>query len=194
MRITGRTKMKAYEKIQPILKLSDTDFQKEIKNFAVPQKIGFIPVTTLSDITIGQVFSIWDCKDDNELLKNTIKIFITNKWWKKIIYKLLYRNEINLPLIDFTRLVVYTGEVVKITSDLFQSCKTIKTDDRIDAILKKYKGSHQDVIAQFCNSYPSYTILQAMEVGWYDVYLCIKSRTTKTNIDIEISQLKPKEK
>lgn len=192
MRITGRTKMKAYDKLQYVLKVSDIDFQEEVKKFNVPTKIGFIPITKLDAIPIDSIFKIWDCKDNNELLENTINIFLTNKWWKKLLYKVLYFNEKRLPLIDFTRLVIYTSEVVKITSDYFQSCKTIETDARHKAILEKYQGSHLNLISRFCEAFPAYTIDSALKVSWVDIYLCIKAQTDSTNIQIEVSQLEPK--
>ncbi len=191
MRITGRTKMSAYKRLQYALKVSDIDFQAEVKKFEVPTKIGFIPITKMEEIPIKKIIDIWDCKDNNDLMKNTIEIFLTNNWWKKLLYKVFYFNEKRLPLIDFTRLLLHTSDIVKITSDYFKSCKTIETDPRHKAILEKYQGSHLNLISRFCEAFPAYTMEMALKVSWVDIYLCIKAQTDKTNIDIEVAQLEP---
>lgn len=192
MKITAKTKMKAFDKLNVILPLSDVSLMDEIKKFSVPKWIKLLKITDIGDISIKNVLDLWDCKDDSELLKLTIDIFLRNTWYKKILYRLLIWNEKSLPLIDFTRLIIYSSEIVQITANHFKTCKTISTDSRVDDILKKYTGDQMDIIIRFCKLFPSYTVEKALKVGWYDVYLAFKSESKDINIQIEVSQLKPK--
>lgn len=189
MIITKKTKMKAFDKLQHILDVSNVDLKKEIKDFPIPKRIGLVNVTDIGDIPIKKIFDIWDCKDNNDLLKTTIDIFLKNTFWKKILFYLQYFNEKRLPLIDFTRLVIYSGEVSELSAKKFQSCKVLSTDKRIDDIVSKYQGDKMDMIIKFCKLFPAYTVKTALEVGWHDIYLAFKSETKDTNIQIEISKL-----
>lgn len=192
MKITSKTKMKAFGRLKILLPLSEVALMDEIKKFSVPKRIKLLKVTQIGDISIDQVFHLWDCKDDEALLQLTLDIFLKNTWYKKILYKLLIWDEKSLPLIDFTRLIIYASEIVEITANHFKSCKTISTDTRVDDILKKYSGDQMDMIIRWCKLFPSYTVDQALKVGWYDIYLAFKSESKDINIQIEISQLKPK--
>lgn len=192
MIITKKTKMRAFDTLQHILDVSNVDLQKEIKEFPIPKKIGLIAVADIGDIPIKHIFDIWDCSDNNELLKTTTAVFLKNTFWKKIIYKIQFFNEKRLPLVDFTRLVIYASEVSELSAKKFKSCKVLSTDKRIDDIVSKYQGDKMDMIIKFCKLFPAYTVKTAMEVGWHDIYLAFKSETKDTNIQIEISKLEHK--
>lgn len=192
MIITKKTKMRAFDTLQYLLDVSNVDLQKEIKEFDVPKRIGLVNVTDIGDIPIKHIFDIWDCSDNNELLKVTTEIFLKNTFWKKILYKIQFFNEKRLPLIDFTRLVIYASEVSELSAKKFKSCKVLSTDKRIDEIVSKYQGDKMDMIMKFCKLFPAYTVKTAMDVGWHDIYLAFKSETKDTNIQIEISKLEHK--
>lgn len=190
MRITSKTRMYVYKRLQTLLNVSDVNIQDEIKKYDVPKQIGFIKVTDINDIPIGKMFEIWELKTNEELISKTIEVFLKNTLWKKILFKLNFFNEKYLPLIDFMRLVIYTNEVSELVATYFKSCKVITVDKRYEAIYEKYKGEYIDVIINFCKIFPSYTIEQALKVSWVDIYQTVKANTKDINIQIEISQLK----
>lgn len=191
MIIKSKTKMKDVTRAAYLSKYSQTKFIDEIKKFEVPKRLSLIKVTNIQSISMSDMFQIWDVKDNNKLMELTKRIFICNKWYKKLLYKIIYRNENNLPLIDFTRLIIQTEEIGTTAAKLFSNLKVISTDERVDAILKKYKGDKMDMIARFCRMFPAYTVKTAMQVSWYDIYLAFKTETKDNNIQIEISKLKP---
>lgn len=191
MTITNRTKMSAMTRLGYLLKYSKVDFIEEIKKYVVPARIKLIKIAPIQSISIGDMFRIWDVKDNNDLMNLSIKLFLCNTVYKKILFKLLFINEKNLPLIDFTRLIIHTKETGEKAAEMFQSLKIITTDERVEGILKKYKGSTSDMIARYCKLYPAHTQQSAMKVSWYDVYMAFKTDTISKNIDIEIAQLKP---
>lgn len=181
-----------YDKIKYILPLSDTNITSEISAFAVPKKIGLIKVSDIYSVTINDIFKLWDCTDENKLLQLTLDIFLLDKWYKKVLYKLQYFKAERLPLIDFTRLIIQSGDLSKLAAEKFASCKVNYDDERYESILKKYSGNQVDLIRRFCNLMPAYTIEQALKMTWYDIYLVFKSDANSQNIQLEISKLEPK--
>lgn len=192
MNITSKSRMRMYDKIKYILPLSDTNITSEISAFAVPKKIGLIKVSDIYSVTINDIFKLWDCTDENKLLQLTLDIFLLDKWYKKVLYKLQYFKAERLPLIDFTRLIIQSGDLSKLAAEKFASCKVNYDDERYESILKKYSGNQVDLIRRFCNLMPAYTIEQALKMTWYDIYLVFKSDANSQNIQLEISKLEPK--
>jgi hypothetical protein len=191
MIINAKTKMSKMSKVSFLLKYSDIKFIDEIKKFKVVDKFKFLKVANQYTISIGDMFQIWDVKDNNQLMSLTIKCFLKDTRIKKFLFWLLYIEEKNLPLIDFTRLIIHTQETGELAAKYFQSLKVLSTDERIDEILNKYKGDPMDMISRFCKMFPAYTIKEALKMSWYDVYLAFKTSTKDNNIQIEISKLKP---
>ena len=191
MIINAKTKMNKMSKVSFLLKYSEVKFIEEIKKFKVPAKFKSLKVANPYSIAIGDMFQIWDVKDNNQLMALALKCFLKDTKLKRLLFWLQYRKAENLPLIDFTRLIVHTQETGEMAAKYFASCKTLSTDERIDEILKKYKGDPMDMISRFCKMFPAYTVKEAMKVSWYDVYLAFQTSTKDNNIQIEISKLKP---
>lgn len=181
--------MKAINRANILLKYSDIDFVSQLKKFKVSKRINWLRVVNYTELSIGDVIKIWDISNNNQLIEVTKQIFLLNTWYKRLYYRIFVRNDENLKLIDFSRLVINTQDVGEHVAKKFESIKPLYSDERIKDIAAKYKGESSDMIARFCKLYPAYTIETAMKVGWYDVYLAFKNDTQQNNIQVEYSKL-----
>ena len=191
MIITKNTRMSKYNVLQYILPISQTDLYKECGAFDLPKKIGWCKITELQDVPIKYLFQLWDIKNDNaELLRLTKLVFLRNTFIKRGLYFLSIGHENRLPLIDFTRLLIHTEYLVKLSVEKFNSCKIIEVDSRATNIYDKYKGNRVSMLIRYCKMFPM-TMEQAMNVSWHDMYLAFKADSDSINANIEISQLEP---
>jgi len=172
--------MKEFPRLNFIIKNSDDDFLAKVKAFDVPKELNEINVKEYTDISIDDMLDIWDVSTEQGLYKMTAKAFLN-----------LPETEIpELPLIDFIRLTQYTEEVSLSVGNLFKSLHREPEDIRISDILKNHPGDHFDIIARFCELFPSYTLEQAKDLSWVIIYKSFKKKTVEYDIELEKSKLK----
>jgi len=179
MKITAKHKMKDLPVIMHIVNNSKVDLMTEIMRFDVPKKINGCEVIDFQSISINDMLSIWDIKDQKDLIELTANIFLG----------LEPESIPELPLIDFLRLTKHTEEKGAYAAKLFQSLHREPKDKRISNILAKYKGSKFDIISRFCEQFPAYTLEQAKEREWVKIYLAFEAKTKRNDIQTEINEL-----
>jgi hypothetical protein len=181
MTITGKTKMKDYDRIKPILRLA-LDFEAKVRTFAVPKRIGKVEIKVNRQIQIQHLMQLWNVKEEQQLFELTAKAYGLN------VSKI---NE--YPLIDFLRLVYDAKDAVDESVKLFETLKRTNKNEKIQAILDKYKSSPLGMLDRFVlRSNGAYNHDQAAECSWYIVYEAFNMDTQKYDIDLEINEaMKP---
>ncbi len=174
--------MSEFWRLNILLQFSNIDFKEKIMSFEVPSKISWCEVKNEQEFTINEIFNIWDLKDSKELPDMVYNIML-----KKRLIKVPLKY---MPLIDFTRLIFELIEIGERVKKHFDSIKVKPKDPRISEIAKKYSGDNMDFIARFCNMFPTYTIQEALNLSWVDIFLAFKSDAKDALINREILELK----
>ena len=188
MKITRRHKIKHLYAIDPVLKCSNQKLEEEIMRFQCPKKIGLMTVKKENKISIGQMLKIWDIKTEADLFEQTIQTMLLYNRFNKLYYKLFIRKHINLPLIDYTRLVKEVQLIAKKAGDAFKTLEREPKDPKKKAIYAKYKGDKFDFIARFCEIAPAYTYDEAFDVSWVTVFQAFRRQVKQDDINEEIQE------
>lgn len=194
MIITGKTKMRDLQRANILIKYSDIDLAAQVRKYKVENRIAGMKVADIYSLSMGEVIDIWNIQNETDLLNTTKHVFLLNSKLNRFIYRIFVRKDENLPLIDFSRLLIHTQEVGEAIANKFSEIKPIYSDDRIKDIVAKYKSTADEMILRFCKLYPAYNFKTARNLCWYDIYMAFANDTKNQNIQVEYSRLKPLEK
>lgn len=174
--------------MQPVLECSKMKLEDEIMRFECPKRIGMMKVRKESKIPIGEMLKIWDIKDGKALIEQAVETMLLYNRFNRFYYKLFIRKNINLPLIDFTRLTKEVELIAKKAGEAFKTLEREPKDPKKKAIYAKYKGDKFDFIARFCEIAPAYTYDDAFNVSWVTVFQAFRRRTKQDDINEEIQE------
>ena len=194
MIITGKTKMRDLQRANVLIKYSDIDLAAQVRKYKVEKQIAGMKVADIYSLSMGDVIDIWNIQNETDLLNTTKHVFLLNSKLNRFIYRIFVRKDENLPLIDFSRLLIHTQETGEFIAAKFAEIKPIYSDDRIKDIVAKYKSTADEMILRFCKLYPAYNFKTARNLCWYDIYMAFANDTKNQNIQVEYSRLKPLEK
>lgn len=140
MVITSKTKVKELPKIEALLKCSDTDFLEEVKKFDLPESVGKYKVKGGYDVSFEDITKFWECKADNEFVKQVAESYLGIKSEKELL---------NLPLIDFTRLTIHAKDIVFECSERLKAIKREPTLEEKQAGIDEMTGSEFKLVRHF---------------------------------------------
>lgn len=187
--ITAKTKMRELGEVTLLTTLNNENVMDMVRKFSIPDRIGYIKATHNNKISIGQIMDIWDIRTDRALIETTLKLFLKNDRYKRLVFALCYRKVERLPMIDFLLLVANTEDLGTKTAQLFETLKREPKDERKKAIYAKYKGNKFDFIKRFCDIAPAYTYDEAYNVPWPTVFMAFQAKVQQDDIEMELSEL-----
>lgn len=178
MKITKKTTMKEWPKVEFVLEVSRQDIFEEVSKFPIPERVGEYHVIAQSDIKLKNMLELWEISDRQTLWDATCRSFLGIDYTEK------------LPMIDFLRLVIHAEDTAKKAKARFDEVKTDLTSEDKKVGADKVSNPEYRMLEVYRSAHGYQDVNDVYEISWWMIYLYFKKLKDDYEIDKKRNELR----